>query len=117
MAGYQFEVLSMVESMLDHLEHPPGALPLLQFAASQLWETRARARRLLTADSYHRIGGIAGALASHADAVINECTQREQTLVRALFLRLVTSERTRAIVPVNELHELSPDPGEVHRIV
>jgi hypothetical protein len=37
--------------------------------------------------------------------------------VRALFLRLVTSERTRAIVPVGELYELSPDPAEVHRVV
>ena len=78
--------------------------------------TRDRNRRLLTVESYHRIGGIAGAL-SHADAVVAECTQRELALVRALFLRLVTSERTRAIVPVNELYELSPDPTEVHRVV
>ncbi len=117
MAGYQFEVPSMIESMLDHLEHTPGALPLLQFAASQLWEMRDRDRRLLTSASYQRIGGIAGALASHADAVVAECSPREQALVRALFLRLVTSERTRAIVPVSELYELSRDPSEVHRVV
>jgi len=117
MAGYQFEAPSMIEAMLDHLEHTPGALPLLQFAASQLWETRDRDRRLLTVESYHRIGGIAGALASHADAVVAECTPREQVLVRSLFLRLVTPERTRAIIPVTELHELSGEPGEVHRVV
>src|SRR5262249_31608281 len=107
MAGYQFEAAAMVESMLDHLEHTPGALPLLQFAAAQLWETRDRERRLLTSASYDRIGGIAGALASHADAVLAECTPREQALVRVLFLRLITPERTRAIVPVTELPELS----------
>jgi eukaryotic-like serine/threonine-protein kinase len=117
MAGYQFESPSMIESMLDHLEHTPGALPLLQFAASQLWEMRDRDRRLLTADSYQRIGGIAGALASHADTVLAECTPREQTLVRGVFLRLVTAERTRAVVPIAELYELSPDPGEVHRVL
>jgi len=117
MAGYQFEAPSMVESMLDHLEHTPGALPLLQFAASQLWETRDRERRLLTSASYDRIGGIAGALASHADAVLAECTTHEQALVRALFLRLITPERTRAIVPVAELNELSSDPVELHRVV
>src|SRR5678815_2301165 len=103
----RFEAPSMVESMLDHLEHTPGALPLLQFAASQLWETRDRERRLLTHSSYDRIGGIAGALASHADAVLAECTGREQALVRLLLLRLITPERTRSIVPVNELYELS----------
>ncbi len=52
MAGFQFETPQMIESMLDHLEHTPGALPLLQFAASQLWEMRDRERRLLTAASY-----------------------------------------------------------------
>ncbi|HWO23471.1 MAG TPA: protein kinase [Kofleriaceae bacterium] len=117
MAGYQFEASSMVESMLDHLEHTPGALPLLQFAASQLWEMRDQDRRLLTLASYDRIGGIAGALASHADAVLAECTAREQALVRSLFLRLITPERTRAIVPVAELYELSPDHAELHRVV
>jgi serine/threonine protein kinase len=117
MAGFQFEKPQMVESMLDHLEHTPGALPLLQFAASQLWEMRDRDRRLLTAESYARIGGIAGALASHADAVLAECTAREQALVRVLFLRLISPERTRAIVPVSELYELSPDHAELHRVV
>jgi eukaryotic-like serine/threonine-protein kinase len=117
MAGYQFEVPAMIESMLDHLEHTPGALPLLQFAASQLWEMRDRDRRQLTVDSYARIGGIAGAIASHADAVVAECTAHEQALVRAVFLRLVTPERTRALAPASELYELASDPGEVHRIV
>jgi eukaryotic-like serine/threonine-protein kinase len=117
MAGFQFETPQMIESMLDHLEHTPGALPLLQFAASQLWEMRDRDRRLLTAASYDRIGGIAGALASHADAVLAECSPREQALVRALFLRLITPERTRAIVPVSELYELSQDHAELHRVV
>jgi serine/threonine protein kinase len=117
MAGYQFEDAGTIESMLDHLEHTPAALPLLQFAASQLWETRDRNRRLLTAESYHRLGGVAGALASHADAVVAEWTPREQVLVRAVLLRLVTPERTRAIVPVSELFELSRDPGEIHRVL
>ncbi len=117
MAGYRFEDPKMIESMLDHLEHTPGALPLLQFAASQLWEMRDRERRLLTSESYQRIGGTAGALASHADAVLAECSAREQALVRALFLRLITPERTRAIVPMGELFELSPDAGEIHRVI
>ncbi len=79
---------------------------------------RDRDRRLLTAASYERIGGIAGALASHADAVLAGVQRaREQALVRALFLRLITPERTRAIVPVSELYELSPDHAELHRVI
>jgi eukaryotic-like serine/threonine-protein kinase len=42
MADYRFEDADMVEHMLDHLEHTPGALPLLQFAATRLWDTRDR---------------------------------------------------------------------------
>src|SRR5690606_22023414 len=70
--GYRFESPAMVEHMLDHLAETHGALPLLQFAASKLWDLRDRSRRVLTDDSYRSIGGIAGALASHADAIITE---------------------------------------------
>ena len=81
MAGYQFEAPAMVESMLDHLEHTPGALSLLQFTAGQLWELRDPERGLLTSDSYARLGGIAGiagAMAGHAETGPAECTAREQ---------------------------------------
>ena len=66
MAGYRFET-GIVDDMLATLEATPGALPLLQFAAAKLWEARDRKRRVLTRDSYHAMGGVAGALASHAD--------------------------------------------------
>lgn len=117
MAGFQFETMQTVEHMLDHLENTPGALPLLQFAATKLWEARDRGRKLLTNASYQAIGGIVGALASHADSVLQELTPQQQRLVRAVFLRLVTPERTRAIVSVDELCELSRDPNEVRRLV
>ncbi len=120
MAGYQFESKAMVEHMLDHLEHTPGALPLLQFAATKLWEMRDDSTRLMTDASYRQIGGIAGALASHADTTITELPQKTQNLARALFLRLVTPERTRAIVSTDELVELAEGNaggGEMQRLL
>jgi serine/threonine protein kinase len=117
MAGYQFERPAMVEHMLDHLQHTQGCLPLLQFAASKLWDMRDTGRRLLTEESYRAIGGITGALASHADAVVASLAQPVQALTRALFLRLVTPERTRAVVPVDELDELAQDPAEIRRLI
>jgi serine/threonine protein kinase len=117
MAGFQFELPAMVEDMLDHLETTPGALPLLQFAASKLWENRDTARRLLTHHAYAAMGGVAGALASHADRVVSELGATKAGLVRALLLRLVTPERTRAIVPITELRELSREVGEVQRLI
>jgi len=113
MAGYRFEAPDMVESMLQHLESTQGALPLLQFAATQLWEHRDTARRLLTAESYEAMGGIAGALASHADSILAELPFQARALARSLFLRLVTPERTRAIVSLEELRELTKDATEI----
>ena len=117
MAGYHFETPEMVEEMLGHLEATQGALPLLQFTVTKLWEARNAARRLLTVESYRAIGGIGGALASHADSVIEKLPPQARALVRSLFLRLVTSERTRAIVSLDELHELSRDPGELQQLI
>jgi eukaryotic-like serine/threonine-protein kinase len=78
----------------------------------------ARSRqRTLTQQSYAQIGGIAGALASHADAVLAELAPQSQPLARAVLLRLITPERTRAIVSLDELGELSHKPGEIMRLV
>ncbi|WP_233261677.1 serine/threonine-protein kinase [Vitiosangium sp. GDMCC 1.1324] len=117
MAGYRFETPAMIDNMLEHLESTQGALPLLQFAATQLWEARDASRKLLTESAYQSIGGIAGALASHADSVLAGLSNAERTLVRALFLRLVTPERTRAIVSLDELRELTKDSGEMQRLI
>jgi serine/threonine protein kinase len=117
MAGHHFESPAVVEHMLDHLQHTQGALPLLQFAASKLWDLRDGGRKLLTAASYQAIGGITGALASHADAVVAGLSQSAQALTRALFLRLITPERTRAVVSVDELDELARDPAEIRRLL
>jgi serine/threonine protein kinase len=117
LAGFRFELPATVEDMLDHLATTPGALPLLQFAASKLWESRDSARRMLTHQSYTQMGGVAGALASHADRVVQEIGSHKQGLARAILLRLVSPERTRAIVPMDELRELSREMGEVQRLV
>jgi hypothetical protein len=117
MAGYRFETPAMVDSMLQHLESTQGALPLLQFAATQLWEQRDTSHRLLTSQSYESMGGIAGALASHADSVLAEQSFQARALARSVFLRLVTPERTRAIVSMDELRELTSEGAEIQRLI
>jgi eukaryotic-like serine/threonine-protein kinase len=117
MAGFRFEHAAIVDNMLDHLQATPGALPLLQFAAAKLWEHRDTARRLLTHHAYAAMGGVAGALASHADRFVSDLGAHQTPLVRALLLRLVTAERTRAIIPIGELLELSRETGLVQRLI
>jgi serine/threonine protein kinase len=117
MVGYRFESNDMIEHMLDSLVAIPGALPLLQFAAMRLWDARDQTQQLLTERSYQIIGGVDGALAGHANAVLTALSPQDQALVRAIFLQLVTPERTRAIALVNELRELSPDRDAVQRVL
>ncbi|WP_437579925.1 nSTAND1 domain-containing NTPase [Sorangium sp. So ce887] len=108
-AGVRFETAGMIEHMLGTLEGTRSPLPLLQFTAAKLWEARDRERRLLTRDSYEHLGGVAGALSAHADAVLSSLPSREQRLARAVLLRLVTPERTRAVVSLDELREAAQD--------
>ncbi|EPX61102.1 hypothetical protein D187_000885 [Cystobacter fuscus DSM 2262] len=117
LAGYRFETPSLVDDLLAHLETTPGALPLLQFAATWLWESRDTRDKLLTRDAHEAMGGIPHALASHADRVLAGLSTRERALTRLLSTRLVTPERTRALVMVQELCELTDDTAELRRLL
>ncbi|HSC86895.1 MAG TPA: protein kinase [Polyangiaceae bacterium] len=109
MVGYRFESEQIVEEMVSKLESTPGALPLLQFTAFQLWERRDAGRKLLTRQSYEAIGGVSGALATHADQVLAKQSPEARMICRALFLQLVTPERTRAVRELDDLYELVTD--------
>ena len=106
MLQHRFESEALVSEMLGALAGTAGALPLLQFTAAKLWEGRDRSLRLLTEQSYRAFGGVSGALASHADSVLAGMSPAERRWARVLLLRLVTPERTRAVVTYRELSEL-----------
>ena len=116
-AGHRFESEVMIDEILDELERARSPLPLLQFSATHLWDARDKERTLLTRQSHERLGGVAGALATHADAVIARLSAPDRSLCRAIFLRLVTPERTRAIVDMRELAELAEDAAAVEAVV
>ena len=107
--GYKFEDEALVGEMLQAVEGERGALPLLAFAAASLWERRDRARGLLTRDAYEAIGGVAGALAQHAEATLEKVGTDKLPLVRELFRNLVTAEGTRAVRDVDELITVFPE--------
>src|SRR5262249_21355374 len=57
----------LVTAMLKDVSDQPGALPLLQYALTELFERRAG--RSLTLAAYQAIGGVTGALVRRADAL------------------------------------------------
>jgi WD40 repeat protein len=116
-AGYRFEDEGLVERMLGAVRGERGALPLLAFAAWRLWELRDRDRRLLTRESYEEIGGVSGALAQHAESVLERIGPERQALMRELFRNLVTSQGTRAVVEREELLSVWPDRGAAEAVL
>jgi eukaryotic-like serine/threonine-protein kinase len=101
--GYRFEDESLVNEILAEVEGERGALPLMAFAVSQVWRKRDRERGLLTREAYQEIGGVAGALAQHAEATIERIGAERTPIVRELFRNLVTAQGTRAARERNEL--------------
>jgi WD40 repeat protein len=108
--GYAFEDEELVTAMVDAVEAAPAALALHLFCPDRLWEQRDRRWKRLTWDAYRAMGGVAGALASHADHVLGAMSASERATTRALFLRLVSGERTRSVAPRDELLEALRDP-------
>lgn len=78
----------LVSRIVTDLEGQPGRLPLLQYALTEMFE--ARDSNLLTIPTYHRIGGVAGALAGRAEVIYNELDQPGREAVKQCLLRLVT---------------------------
>ncbi len=112
--GYGYDDPELVDRMVDEVADEPSSLPLLQFAGQKLWEGRDRDRRLLLETVYEEMGGVAGALATHADGVLAVLTDRQVGLARTILLRLVTPDETRRISTRSQvLHDLPETAGEV----
>ncbi|PWB68853.1 MAG: hypothetical protein C3F15_15835, partial [Holophagae bacterium] len=106
---YGFETGVLIDEMVRQVEDERGALPLLAFAVSRLWELRDRERRLLTQGAYERIGGVGGALAQHAEATLQAIGEERLPVVRELFRNLVTAQGTRAVRSWDDLLSVFPD--------
>jgi hypothetical protein len=118
----------LTERLLADVEGQPGALPLLQFALTEVWKQRD-ARRL-TLRAYTDLGpggkgeqrGIEGVLEHRANEIYRHLKPEDQDLCRRLFLRLVQpgegTEDTKRRVSYREL--LPDDPAwaeQVKRLV
>jgi len=109
LCGYRFDDETLADDMLDAVVGERGALPLLAFAASRLWEKRNPERGLLTRAAYDEIGGVTGALAQHAEATLERIGMEREPLVREIFRNLVTSQGTRTVIEIDELLSVFKD--------
>ena len=77
----------LVDLLVREVEGEPGALPMLSHVLRQTWERREGTT--LTVDGYRATGGIRDAVAQSAENLYTGFDERQQTQVRAMFLRLV----------------------------
>lgn len=110
--GYRTDDDTLINRMVAEVD-PEYGLPLLQFAARQLWERRDKANHLIRRADYEAIGGVTGALATHADGLVNTMPADDIAVARQLLLRLVTPERTRRVISERALLEGLPTSARV----
>ena len=114
LAGYRYDDPRLVGRMVRAVQGEQSCLPLLQFTARQLWERRDRDRKLIHNAAYEQIGGVEGALANHADAVLESLPAPRRELARKVLLRLVTAEGTRQVLSRDQaLEGTGPAAAEV----
>ncbi len=89
----------------------PGALPLFQFALTDLFDRRVGDTLTLTA--YRDMGGIQGSVSRKAESLYGRLTPDQRAATQQVFLRLVSlsngETRSRRRVDASELLELGID--------
>ena len=83
--------------MIADVAHQPGALPLLQYALTELFERRDEDR--LTLAAYQELGGITGALSARAERIFEAMDQQGRRATQAGLLALGHPWRGAARTP------------------
>jgi WD40 repeat protein len=108
--GFDFEP-GLAEEMIAALGEETAPFPLLQLAASRLWERRDSTRRCLSRTALVAVGGVHGVLAAQANEVLRVLGGPAETrIARRILCDLVTAEGTRRQMSRVELVERAGQP-------
>ncbi len=103
-SGVAFEPALVAEMIAEAAEHP-AALPLLQYALTEVFERRRSGT--IGIEAYRQIGGVSGAMADRAEGLYGALDDRGRLATRQVFLRLITvgegNDDTRRRVLLSEL--------------
>lgn len=117
-AGVTLET-ALVEQIIEDFERAIGALPLLQYALSELFERRSGLE--LTLAAYETLGGLSGALARRANEIMDGLTAQERLIAQRIFPRLVKlgegADDTRHRVPLPDLLSIAQDRALVQDVL
>ena len=97
----------------------PGALPLLQYALTELFDRSGGGQ--MTSSAYHEIGGLRGALLRRAERLYTSLDPGQQEVATEVLLRLVRvvpGERdSRRRIPVSDLSGTDLDPVALSEVL
>jgi WD40 repeat protein len=122
--GVGFEP-GLVSQIAEDVENQPGALPLLQYALSELWrkfceQGSPSGQPLLAWKDYEEIGGVKGALDNRATILYRSFIPEDQAFVRRLFIKLVKlgdgNEVTRRRATWDEVKAIPDSPKQLQQL-
>ena len=97
----------------------PGALPMLQYTLTELFERRSAGT--MTVGAYDEIGGLTGAIVGRAEALYGALSPSAQSTARHVFLRLVSINEvgsdTRRRALLSELQGLGGRDGDIDEML
>lgn len=89
--GVEFEP-GLIPRIVGDVSGEPGALPLLQYVLTELFEDRGDGH--ITTDSYERTGGVMAALGQRGEDLYTSLSDSGQAAIRHALLRLVTVDES-----------------------
>ena len=117
-AGYELDKAT-VNLLITESGGRDGALPLLQFALTQIWQGLLDG--VTPADTLERAGGVGGALASKAKSLYDALTTDQQQIARSAFLSLIQlnddNKATRRRARISELVTSTHDEQSVREVI
>lgn len=109
----------LVAAMIEDVNAQPSALPLLQYALTELFNRRTD--NTITLSTYEATGGVSGALARRAEDLYKQLEKAGKQAARQLFLRLVQlgegSDDTRRRIHWNEVVSLKERNPTVQTVI
>ncbi len=101
-AGLSFEIaedsgISLAAAIRESAARDPASLPLLSFVLDELYRRDVGERgNILTYASYQALGRLEGAIAGHADALVEKLTPEMKSALSDLLLALVEVDEFKA---------------------
>jgi hypothetical protein len=108
-----------IELLIKDTEGREGALSLLQFALTRIWEGLASGKE--SVETLKNIGGVGGALAGEAQRIYESLKPEEQDIARRVFLGLVKlgegTKDTRRRTEIQKLVSQRDTPEHVKQVI